>query len=288
MAAARIPSLVLKGPSTAALLYAGEVREYVDADVLVPIDNLESAIQVFRRAGFACTTDGLRADEAGNTHAVTLLPPLRATPELDLHASVPGLRVSEILQWEALWARRTRTVLCGQQVFFLDAAGCALLVVTHAARNGYNQSLSTMDLRRAVAQLPQQVWLEVASLASETRAVDAFVAGLSLLPRGRAIAGQLGLADQPDTEWLLRPSVGDGPAIRIWQIRQEPWARRSRLLFSELFPSPAFMRLDWPSARQGRFGLAVAYVARLCSLARRLPTAWRAVRGAEQARRAKP
>src|SRR4051795_4432337 len=52
MREAGIPSILLRGPALETLLYEGEVRGYVDADLLVPPDKLSRAGEMLRAQDF--------------------------------------------------------------------------------------------------------------------------------------------------------------------------------------------------------------------------------------------
>jgi hypothetical protein len=148
-----------------------------------------------------------------------------------------------------------------------------LHVALHASHHGPSVERPVDDLRRALARAGAAAWTAAAGLARDIGAVDAFAAGLSLLPEGRERLRALGFEPVP-----ARPDIPLAAGFERLATAQGLAAKAS-LLRDELFPSPGFMRWKTPLARRSRRGLAAAYALRWVELVRHAP------RGAAAARR---
>jgi hypothetical protein len=91
--------------------------------------------------------------------------------------------------WRQLSARTQPFEIAGKTILILDEPARSFHAALHAASDG-TPSQAAEDLRRASA-LSDDTWREALRIAEELRAVDAFSAGLWLLPESRPIARRL-------------------------------------------------------------------------------------------------
>lgn len=183
-----IPSLLLKGPVIASLLYAdGATRSYVDTDLLVPQQLLRSASATLARLGY------VRADLNPDhvTHASPWRGGARSGGAVDLHRTLPGVLTASGELWPALWDERRTMRVGGRDVDVLGRAGTALLLVIHV---NHHMALAKPreDLRRGVERLDRSVWRAAHELARVVGAEEAFEAGLRR--EAPALADALGLS----------------------------------------------------------------------------------------------
>jgi hypothetical protein len=281
LAAAGIPSLLLKGPSIAAWLYdADELRPYSDSDFLVRYKDWD-------RAGAVLASLGFRPQWATMAH-----PNLGAYSSsafkrgqldaVDLHATLSGLRADFDTVWRVL-ADTPDT----QRVLYADLPVLALPARTmhlalHATQHYGHEGSPTQDLVRGVELLPLELWSEAMDVAASLHGLEAFGSGLRMLPRGREVADRIGLPVASSIETRLRE--GSVPlAQSLYTVARTPGLQaKLETLLRELFPRPSFMRWWSPLARRGRRGLVASYAWRPLWLLARLPAA---IRELDRARR---
>jgi hypothetical protein len=264
----------LKGPSLARWLYEPDVeRTYGDTDLLVSPDAGPAAERVLERLGFVAQLAGLGSDELSDHWARAWR---RDRSVVDLHVGFYGFEVDPVSAWRILSSRTEWMEVLGSPVETLAPAPKALLVVLHCAYHGGRAKRAMLDLERALMRLDDRAWWEATAVARELGAVGGLAAGLSLTDEGRRLAGRLGIADRASSAALLRRTeIADGLA----RLSAAPGGvAKARLLLRELIPSPAFLRWQTSLARRGRRGLLAAYAWRWAWLARRAPTAYRALR----------
>src|SRR3954451_13602811 len=206
-AADGVEALLLKGAALAQLLYEpGEHRAYVDLDVLVGPAHLAQANDLLKRLGYRNTAERLGIEDVGRVvHADTWLSPLGARAhEIDVHRWLPGAQAAAEAAWGLLWSRRTQITVAGRSVPVLGLEGQALQLATHAAQHGPSYFKGISELSLGLERWPPEVWRDAAALASALLALDAFAAGLRLLPEGSQLAAQLGLPDAAALDWELR------------------------------------------------------------------------------------
>jgi hypothetical protein len=278
----QIPSLLLKGPGIARLLYGeDEVRGYSDVDLLVSPADQRRAAGVLTELGFA----PLVADGELRGHR-----PLHATEwvrgdgaSVDLHFTISGARASADHVWETLRAHVVALDLGAIEAEAPDVAGVALLVALHAAHHGAGFEKCRSELRRALDRLPEETWREAAALAEDIEAGPAFAAGLSIDPRGAELAARLGLPSDLPVDVALRASGPPPLALGLEWLSRAPGARaKAGLVARTAFPTPGALRAWRPRARRGRRSLAVAYVTHPFWLARHLPPSALALRRARR------
>ncbi|MDQ3090751.1 MAG: nucleotidyltransferase family protein [Actinomycetota bacterium] len=250
----QVASILLKGPSIAAWLYAdGTLRSYNDCDLLVAPEGLLAAQAVLDELGFRDTMIPLDHPRLESHEWV------RGRDRIDLHTTLIGIGALPRVVWGALSAMTLTQQVAGVEVQVLGPTALALHVVLHAAQHGREDPKPVEDLSRAIRAVPRDRWREVAALADRLQATDAFGVGLRLLPEGRALASWLELPPPRSADAFLR--VDRVPlALAFEHLATTAGARaRASLVLRELFPTPAFIRWWSPLARRGPLGLAIAY-----------------------------
>ena len=269
--AAGVDSILLKGPTFARWLYAGDVRDYHDSDILIPPDRLDVAEAELHRLGFELPPIYEEGGRPPTDHAwVRLSDKVR----VDLHWGLTGARCASSQLWDVLSRCKETLQLGGGEVQGLSEPARAMHVALHAAQHGSGFSKPADDLAKALEIVPLTTWLEAAEVARSIDAEEAFGAGLRLHPRGQAVAADLSLPGVRTTETWLRSSGASDLAVSLeWFLSKPGWRGKVAYILRNLFPSSSFMR-DWSAlARRGQLGLGLAYVWRPLSLLGRLPRA---------------
>jgi hypothetical protein len=269
---AGVESVLLKGATFVDWLYdRGEIRAYLDSDLLVPPEDAIAAERVLQALGFE------RLPEP---------PPLRGAPHaapwgregdttsVDLHYTLFGSGASPTEVWNALRPHFRPMSVAGLTVRVLDDAGRALLVALHAAQHGGLTERPRRDLERAVERVPQETWERAARLAVEVDAITPFASGLRLMPAGAMLAERLTLPE-PGLFGLLEEGTGAPLALGFERLARTPGlVGKLALIRREVAPSADRLRWLSPLARRGRLGLAAAYIHRPLWLLRRAPPSW--------------
>jgi hypothetical protein len=283
--AARIPSVLLKGPGVARRLYPDDPgqRRYNDIDLLVAEESYDSAGVVLTGLGFE-DPGRPRRRESRHVHGMSWPRRGAATVVIDLHWGFHGVGEASRFYHEVS-QRAVSMDIAGRAVAIPDAACCALLAALHAGAHKRVERHPAVqareDLSRALRLFDDQVWRDAAGLAAEVGAEAAFIVALDSQPAGVETLARLAVppAASPPA-WLLagpRPR-GALPLGRL--ISETSLEGQARQLLDQLFPSAALMRLRRPLARRGRWGLGLAYLARLAQGLWALPEAARAWRAA--------
>jgi hypothetical protein len=263
LAAAGVPTLLLKGRAFAALLYAdGAPRPYGDCDLLVPPRLTYLAQQVLRELGLVPC--------GGGVHATDWRRPADRF-SVDLHQTLPGCGAEPQHVWSTLFARSTSMTVGGAETRVLDPAAAALLASLHIVHHGPGSIRPREDLERAISCLDAECWAGAAALARELEATAALGTGLRLVPTGTAVAERLNLAWAPSSRTLIEWS--DAPwAARVWESLSGATGLRARaaVVRGLLAPSSEFLRERSALARAGWGGLLLAFVVRPVLLAAKL------------------
>jgi hypothetical protein len=271
-----IETLVFKGPVLAKWLYPGEVRPYVDSDLMVAPESRASAVDVLERLGFAeflpWMPTPLSLDPGGTAFS-------RRGAMVDLHCQLPGLDGDPDAIWGRLAASAERLMIGGLEVRVPDRDMVLLHVALHAAHHANQADGKPLeDLRRALACVEQPEWARALELARAYRGVPAFAAGLRLLPKGEDLARRLDLGDVRSLQHEIRREdnviVEELYALLFADARI---GRKLAIAASDIFPRPEYMRWWSPLARRGKLGLAGAYVWRAIWVIGQAPGAVRAL-----------
>ena len=280
-AAVDVEPLLLKGAALARTLYRrDESRGYFDVDLLVPSEDLSAVGQVLDDMGYRNVTELQGVDDvAGILHAQMWA---QSVPEfgnlsVDLHWLLYGCEAPPQLVWETLSARHIFIDVAGRRVRTLDRPGLALHLALHTAQHGPDDLKAAADLNRGLERWSPEVWCQAADLAAELRAVEAFAAGLRLVPGGDLLARRLEL---PAAEVLLWQIAHRGERPRgTFHLQAFTEARglseRMKLLRRSLLPRRAWIVWEQPQAARSRGRLFVAYCAHILRAPAWAARAWR-------------
>ena len=286
--AAGVESILLKGASSVRWLYGdGEGRAYGDCDLLLRPGDSETAAEQLRGLGFFPELEERDMPDWWQ-HAVTWG---RADDRtvIDLHRTLPGVGVDAERLWSTLSAGTETLLVGGFPARVLPIPGRALHLALHAAQHGTRLSVVLADLELAVARADESVWRGAAELAELLGAMDAFAAGLRLVPAGWALAARLDLPFERATHVELRASNAPPSALTIEQLAHAGGLRaRLAIVRHKVAPPATYMRRWSPRAGRNRFWLALAYARRPIWLLRRTPRALRTWRQGRRAARSEP
>jgi hypothetical protein len=276
---AGIRSILLKGPSLARWLYdTDSTRISVDVDLLVAVADRSTAEAVLADLGYSPFPSNVAGDEIKPAHHWDRD---LNTISVDLHLTLPGVGVSNEDAWTVLSQDTEELVVGGIEVEVLAPAARAMHVAMHAAQHGPGFEGPLTDLKRAVDQLPHEIWDEAAELARRLNAESMFAAGLGLRDHGSQILARLDVSDRSTVEVALRATTPPDLALGFHQLASTP-GLRPKLAFvaRKIVPPAAWMRRCVPLAQRGRLGLAAAYLLRPFWLLRRAGPGFRAWRRA--------
>ena len=262
---AGVETLLLKGAALAQTLYrADEVRTYFDIDLLTAPSQIEAAQTVMRGLGYTSLNElqGV-SDVGGSLHAETWS---RSLPgfgnvTIDLHWRLRGCEIAPEAAWRALRSRRASVELAGRRVATLDPTGLALQLALHAAQHGPADVKAIGDLRRGLERWSRETWSAAGQLAAELGALEAFAAGLRLLPAGRHTADELALPAAESSLWTIvnRDARPRGTFHLSAFEDAEGVGDRLKLLRAALFPPRAWMLHEHRWAAGRRWRLVTAY-----------------------------
>jgi Uncharacterised nucleotidyltransferase len=263
-----IEARLLKGIVLSRVLYReGESRGYYDIDVLVSPADIDHAGRVLERLGYQDVSklDGV-VDVAGVLHARVFTKSVvgYGNVTIDLHWRLAGCAVPSEVVWEMLSRNPAQIEVQGAALPSLSQCGLALHLALHAAQNGARDMKSLGDLERGVERWPVAVWVEAAELARGLQALDAFAAGLRLLPEGARMADTvLALPSADALLWEIRNRDRRPRGTYHLRAIREAHTLRERLVIlrAALLPSRVWIREQYRWARRGGMPLALAYLA---------------------------
>ena len=269
---AEVHALLLKGASIASWLYPDRTeRPYIDCDLLVAPAQFAAAEDVLSAMGFESPLGEMGMPSWWCEHAAWWQRPTDGLC-VDLHRTLIGVRVDHATAWQVLSRDTTEVLVAGRLVQSLELPARTLHVALHAAQHGLGWGFAIPDLERALACADDGLWLAAAGLAAELDATAAFVAGLRLVPAGRDLLVRLAFPDVRSVDAELRAGSPPPLALAFEQFAQARGARaRAAMVWRKLVPSPAFLRDSDSRAREGRLGLARAYLRRWRWLIRHAP-----------------
>jgi hypothetical protein len=260
--------VLLKGPVTARRFYPGEARPRADCDLLVEPSRFSDAAAVLVAAGMR------PLDPC--PYATTFAHP--SGQAVDLHWSLPVIRVSADRLWAVLSVRTVEFDLRGIVVETLDLPAHACHLAIHAVSVPMRAQAARRDLDRAAVMVPLESWRAALAVAADLGAHAAVAAALRTgSPDCRHVADALGLPPRvpftqrlwlADDSWLLDarrllrtvPPAHRRAVLRRWLLptRAEIAGRVARTDIAAVAPValPAPARLAWFRLRQA--GLFVA------------------------------
>lgn len=280
-AAVGVEPLLLKGAALARTLYRNdESRGYFDIDLLVAPEDLSAVGQVLGGLGYRNVSDLRGVDDvAGILHAqiwARLLPEF-GNLTVDLHWQLDGCEAPAHIVWQALSARHRLIEVAGRRVRTLDRPGLALHLALHVAQHGPEDLKAAADLNRGLERWSPEIWSQAAELAAELGAVEAFAAGLRLVPGGGLVARRLELPAADALLWQIEHS-GERPRGHFHlQAFTEARGLRERmnLLRRSLLPRRAWIVWEHPEAGRSRLRLFAAYCVHILRAPAWAIRAWR-------------
>ncbi len=146
-----IPALPLKGPALAFALY-GDValRESCDLDVLVPSEDLVRAKRAMLAAGYSTDLPAVAAQEAAYLRAryeLHFTSPDGGVP-IEIHQAYLASSYCLPFDYEALWPRLERQMLCGREVPALRPGDLLLMLCAHGAKHSWTDLSAICDIAR--------------------------------------------------------------------------------------------------------------------------------------------
>jgi hypothetical protein len=271
-----VQALVLKGPALGRWLYtADSPRSYVDCDLLVAPSDMERAEEALEALGYDRHFDDREMPSWWREHAGEWV--RRAdSVTIDLHRTLPGVRVDHHRAWSLLAADQATVEVVGSELPALSLPGRALHVALHAAQHGEAWSKPLEDLTRAVEQADDATWRRAVELAIALGATDALGAGLRLIPTGAQLADRLGVSGASSVDTRLRAASAPPEALTVERLVQAGTFAKAAIVWRKLFPPRQYIRKWEPRGTDTRLGLARAYLRRPVWVLQRLPDALRA------------
>jgi hypothetical protein len=280
-AEAGVQPLLLKGAALTRTLYrSDERRGYFDVDLLVAAEDLPAVGQVLGDMGYGNNTELQGIDDvAGVLHAQmwSRLVPDFGNLTIDLHWTLDGCEAPPQVVWHALSARHGLIEVAGRRVRTLDRPGLALHLALHVAQHGPDDLKAVADLNRGLERWSSEVWEQAAELARELGAVEAFAAGVRLMPGGHLVAHRLDLPSADDVLWQI--ATRDERPRGTFHLKAFTDARglsgRMNLLRRSLLPTRAWIVWEHPWAARSPLHLFAAYCTHILRAPALAMRAWR-------------
>jgi hypothetical protein len=264
--------VMLKGATIASWLYSEPTeRTYIDLDILVNPAAEEAVVASLEELGYLPLLDPATLRSMSPEEQ-----PLRnaAGVFVDLHVTLKGIRLPAERAWDVLSRETAPWDWGGITVPALSWSARAMHLALHAAAGGRADEKAVRDLQLGLERVDDATWHAARDLAGRLDALEAFAAGLLLLPRGRDLAHRMGLDTPTDVETQMRAGSASNSAVTIERvISSRSWRGRLALLRTALFPSAEWMRLFQPEATETRWGVLRARIRRPLSLLLRVPGA---------------
>lgn len=284
---AGLDSLLLKGPSLGRWLYGrDEPRRYSDIDLLVAPDDAPAARAVIEGLGYERDAPDIPLDAP---HHDELWVRRSDSSYVELHRTIPGVRVRDDAAWSRLREGADSLELFGTRCLILSRPGRLLNVCLHQIHHQGLFGTAAEDLRRAIAQVEWTDWRAAADLAVALDAAPAFLAGLRTIEDGKDLAARLGMSAGPDgMVVLLESELSAGEtsvALFARRLRElEGPGTKVRFVLHKLFPPVEYMRAWSRFYGRGTGFVAItgAYVKRLARVVPHLVRGLRAWRKSER------
>jgi hypothetical protein len=278
---AGVQSRLLKGPALATWYADEPARSYMDCDLWVRPGDRNPAADALTRLGFSPCFYDQDLPEWWESHAQAWSRDADGVI-VDVHRRLQGLGVDDETAWEVLSEPAERLPVAGEFVPALPLPARVLYVTLHAAHHGRETAKAVSHVERAVSVVDEATWRDAAGLAERVAAVDAFAAGLHLVPAGAALAERLGFRHVQSVKVALQASSPPPVALGFEQLASASgWWARVGIIARKVVPPPSFIRRWWPAAEDDRRMLALAYLYRPVWLLQKAPVglrAWRAAR----------
>jgi hypothetical protein len=265
--------IVLKGATIAEWLYPDpSQRTYLDLDILVAPQAETAVVASLEQIGYRPLLDerSLRPFSPDEQ-------PLRGPSDVmvDLHIALQGVHLPAEEAWEILFASTVLSDWAGTPIRALAPPARAMLLALHLAKRGLVDAQAARDLRLGLERLDEDLWREAHRLAARLEALDAFSAGLMLLPEGTTLARRLGLEGPQHNETRMRAHSVDHSAVALERFLTAPdWRSRLVLLRAALFPSAQWLRFFYAEQTGRPFGLLRVRVQRPIEIIARVPSAF--------------
>jgi hypothetical protein len=266
--------VMLKGATIAGWLYADPLqRTYTDLDLLIHQRDESHIVGLLGDLGFTPLLD--RASLGFSSPEEQ---PLRNKLGIviDLHTALQGVRVSADEAWRVLRAETVSWSWAGTAVPALAPPARAMHLALHLAQRGLEDGKAAKDLELGLTQLEPRVWTDARDLAERLNAMEAFSAGLMLLPQGESLKAQLRLRPIENVEAKMRASSASPSAILLDRVLAIPgWRQRVQMVITQLFPTTAWLKLYYPRQADTVWGRAALRLRRPWAVLFRLPAALR-------------
>lgn len=258
-------ALLLKGAALADALYGPDLeRGYFDIDLLVQSAARATCGQVLSKLGYTSVSAERGVEDVADVlhaEAWSRLDAEIGNVMIDLHWRLDGCVAPPDTLWNILRGGAEPVNVAGSVVFRLGRPALALHIALHLAQHGLDDPKAAADLGLAVVRWDSAIWQRAAQLANELEAVDAFAAGLRLLPAGARIADGLEVFPTDRTVWDMahrdirpRGTQYVGALARARTLRA-----RTRVVRQALLPPRAWIRWEMRWASRSRGHLAAAY-----------------------------
>ena len=260
-----IDALLLKGAALAESLYGPNLeRGYFDIDLIVAPEARAESGQVLSGLGYTNVSSGRGIEDvSGVLHAEawSRLDAEIGNATIDLHWKLDGCLAPPEVVWRTLCRGAEPMTLAASVVFRLGRPALALHTALHLAQHGLDDPKAAADLRLAVVRWGNQLWDETAQLAIDAGAVDAFAAGLRLLPDGARIADRLGVFPTEATVWdMAHRDLRPRGTHHLGALAQARTLRaRAGVLRRAFLPTRAWICWEMSWAHRSRGHLAAAY-----------------------------
>ena len=173
---AGIPSMLLKGTPLSTWL-GDQLRASADVDLLVRVRDTKGASDALRAIGYRQWLAG----DATTIHATTWGRSSLAMP-IDVHTTVIGATCTPEEFWEALWADAETVAVGSVDAQIPSVAARLTLLALHAAQHGAAEASTLHDLSLGISKGGDEQWPMALAVATRIGAVEAFSAGLRLVP----------------------------------------------------------------------------------------------------------